>query len=65
MRKKRGGNIGSVIFDRNRLQKCRRIPKIEHKISYNSIPLDHGGSWVQIPSGTRIFSDSTFLLEFT
>ena len=24
--------------------------------------LDHGGSWVQIPSGTRIFSESSFLL---
>ena len=23
--------------------------------------LDHGGSWVQIPSGTRIFSESLFL----
>ena len=27
--------------------------------------LDHGGPWVQIPSGARIFSESTFLLEFT
>ena len=25
----------------------------------------HGGSWVQIPSGTRIFSESTLFLEFT
>ena len=65
MRRKRGDDIGSVIFDRNRLQKCRRIPKIEHKISYNSIPLDHGGSWVQVPFATRIFFDSTFLIEFT
>ena len=30
-----------------------------------SIRLDHGGSWVQIPSGTRMFSESTCLLEFT
>ena len=26
--------------------------------------LDHGGSWVQIPSGTRIFSESSFLHTF-
>ena len=30
-----------------------------------SIRLDHGGSWVQIPSGARMFSESTCLLEFT
>ena len=26
--------------------------------------LDHGGSWFQVPSGTRIFSESTYLQEF-
>ena len=35
MRRRRRGDIGSVIFDRNFLQKCR-IPKIEHKISNNN-----------------------------
>ena len=33
MRRRRGSDIGSVIFDRSLLEKCRRIPKIEHKIS--------------------------------
>ena len=39
-----------------------------HRVSSSSVVehrLDHGGSWVQILSGTRIFSESTFLLEFT
>ena len=26
--------------------------------------LDHGGSWVQIPSGTQTFSEFVFLYEF-
>ena len=26
--------------------------------------VDHGGSWVQIPSGTQIFSEFVFLHEF-
>ena len=28
------------------------------------VSVGDGGSWVEIPSGTRIFSESTFLLEF-
>ena len=39
-----------------------------HRVSSSSVvehPTRSRGSWVQIPSGTRIFSESTFLLEFT
>ena len=59
-------NMGQIVggIDWNHIVRLHSHV-LAHMNSLTSLGwLDHGGSWIQIPSGTRIFSESTCLLGF-
>ena len=50
----------SILGDTKTRKKSESQMRFEPTTLRDPEGLDRGGSWVQIPSGTRIFSESTF-----